>query len=149
MPTGLYFADKRINVGSNRWGFKPEVGVSKRFNRIYAEAFSGVWFYTDNNDYVSGKTLAQEPVFSFQVHGTYYFKNRMGLSLSGNWFKGGQTVINGIESGALLNNWRVGGTWTIPVAKGHSLKLQFHTGAFTASGYDYKLGLLAYQYVFF
>src|SRR3954454_13475668 len=47
VPTGLYYKEKRINLGSNRWAVKPEVGVSKRFKRVYVEAYSGVWFYTN------------------------------------------------------------------------------------------------------
>src|SRR4030095_10963569 len=35
VPTGLYLPSKRINIGSNRWAFKPEIGVSKRFGRFY------------------------------------------------------------------------------------------------------------------
>jgi hypothetical protein len=34
IPTGKYYSDKRINIGTNRWGFKPEIGVSKRFSHI-------------------------------------------------------------------------------------------------------------------
>jgi hypothetical protein len=32
VPTGLYYKDKRINIGAHRWAFKPEVGISRRFN---------------------------------------------------------------------------------------------------------------------
>src|SRR4029079_8901086 len=28
-PTGQYFGDKLVNVGTNRWAFKPEIGVSR------------------------------------------------------------------------------------------------------------------------
>jgi hypothetical protein len=42
----------------------------------------------------------------------------------------------------------LGATWSVPVAKGQSLKLQFHTGAFTESGYDYKTVQLVYQRIF-
>jgi hypothetical protein len=49
----------------------------------------------------------------------------------------------------LKDNWRVGGVWSVPFAKGHSLKLQLNFGAFTNSGLDYNMVLLAYQYVFF
>ena len=31
VPTGQYDPAKVINVGSNRWGFKPEVGLSRRW----------------------------------------------------------------------------------------------------------------------
>ena len=43
VPTGVYYAEKRTNIGSNRWSLKPEIGVSHRFKHFYVEAYSGVW----------------------------------------------------------------------------------------------------------
>ena len=149
IPIGTYYNDKRINAGSNRWAVKPEVGISKKFKNTYAEAFAGVWFYADNKDYLQGKTIEQDPVFSVQGHITRYFKKAMGISISGTWFNGGKTKVNGADAGDLLDNWRVGGMWIMPLGRGHAVKLQFHTGAFTSSGYDYDMVVLVYQYVFF
>ena len=149
IPTGIYHKDKRINIGTNRWGLKPEVGISKRINRIYAEAYAGVWFFTNNKQYLNTKKLTQDPVFSLQAHACYYFKNQMWLSINTTWFNGGTTKVDGVRAGDLLDNWRVGGTWSFPLGKGHSIKLQYHVGAFTATGYDYNAGIISYQYVFF
>jgi len=102
LPTGLYHADKRINTGSNRWALKPEVGVSKRCKQIYKEAYAGVWFYSDNNKYLVDKTLHQEPVFSVQGHVSYYFKNLMWVSINGNWFNSGKTLVDETSSGRLI-----------------------------------------------
>lgn len=148
VPTGLYYGEKRINIGSHRWGFKPELGVSKKIGRVYLETYSGVWFYTLNNNYLTSKKLSQYPVFNIQVHGAYYFRSLMWVSVNLLWFIGGQTKIDDVPQGALLNNWRVGATWGIPIARGQSLKLQFHVGVFTASNYNYRLATLAYQYMF-
>jgi hypothetical protein len=148
VPTGLYLKDKLINTGSHRWAFKPEVGVSKRFNRIFAEAYAGIWFYTNNHEYLIDKTLKQQPVIDAQAHASYYFKNRMWISINTTWFNGGQTSVNGVSKGNLLDNWRIGGTWSVPIAKGQSVKLQFHVGVFTTSGYDYDIVSLGYQYLF-
>lgn len=149
VPTGLYYKEKRVNLGSNRWAFKPEIGVSKRFKRVYAEAYSGVWFYANNTQFLVDKTLEQKPVFSFQAHLSYYFKNQMWLGVNGNWFNGGETIIDKAPSGDLRDNYRIGATWSVPFAKKHSLKLQFHAGAFTNTGYDYNIVLFGYQYIFF
>jgi hypothetical protein len=148
LPTGLYHSTRRINSGSNRFALKPEIGISKRIHRIYAEVYSGVWFYTVNNKYLGNKTLDQNPVFSLQTHISYYFKNMMWVSFNTTWFKGGKTIVNDISTGDKLDNWRAGATWSVPIAKGQSVKLQFHVGAFTEAGYDYNVVLLAYQYVF-
>src|SRR5436190_2169933 len=94
VPTGLYYRDKRINLGSNRWAIKPEVGVSKKFKRFYAEAYTGVWFYTHNDEFLTNKTLKQQPVLSLQAHVSYYFKNQMWIGVNGNWFNGGKTLVD-------------------------------------------------------
>jgi hypothetical protein len=148
IPTGLYYPSKLINIGSNRWGFKPEVGVSKRFDRIYVEAYTGIWLYTHNNDYLGGKTLTQDPLASIQAHVCYYFRNQMWLSVNGNWFSGGQAYVNNNPTAYDFDNWRVGASWSIPLARGQSIKLQYHSGAFTTNGYNYTAFSLAYQYVF-
>lgn len=148
-PTGVYYADKRINIGTHRWAFKPEVGVSRRFKHVYAEAYTGVWFYTRNNEYLVNKVQEQNPVFSVQAHASYYLKNNIWIGINGNWFNGGETRVDGLPTGDLKDNWRIGGTISVPFAKYHSIKLQFSTGAFTTTGLDYNLLSLGYQYVFF
>lgn len=149
IPTGLYFKDKRINIGANRWGFKPEIGISRKFSRLYIEGYTGIWLYTDNTKYLTTKTLEQEPVFSLQTHILYTINKKMWLGFNGNWFSGGQTKVDELPFGELHNNWRVGGTWSVALNSSHSLKLQFHTGAFTNTGYDYNIILLGYQFIFF
>jgi len=149
VPTGLYYKDKRINLGSNRWAVKPEIGVSKRFKHFYAEAYTGVWFYTNNDAFLTSKTLKQQPVLSLQTHISYYFKNQMWIGVNSNWFNGGKTLIDNISSGDLKDNYRMGATFSVPFAKKHSVKFQFHVGAFTNTGYDYNLYSIGYQYIFF
>jgi len=148
IPVGSYYPSKLINIGSHRWAIKPEIGISKRFERIYVELYSGVWLYTVNNKYLENKSLRQDPVVSFQGHFSYYFKNQMWVSINANWFNGGSTTVNDVNVGDLLDNWRLGGTWALPIARGQSIKLQVHVGAFTKSGYDYNMASLSYQHVF-
>lgn len=149
IPTGKYYDDKKINIGTNRWAFKPEIGVSKRFAHFYAEAYGGIWFYTNNNDYLNGKKLEQKPTYSLQGHASYYFKNNMWVGFNTNWFFGGKTVIDGVSDDSEIDNWRVGGTFSAPVAKGQSIKLQYHVGAYTNNGLNYYALTASYQYSFF
>jgi hypothetical protein len=149
VPTGIYYADKRINIGSNRWGFKPEVGISKRFKHVYAELYSGVWFYTKNEEFLGDKDLQQKPVLSFQGHASYYFKNQMWVGININWFNGGKTVIDDLPAGSVINSSRIGVTWSIPFSRSQSVKLQLNTGTFKDIGLNYDSVSLSYQYVFF
>lgn len=148
IPTGKYYGDKRINIGTNRWAFKPEIGISKRFSHVYAELYGGIWFYTDNNDFL-GKKLEQKHTYSLQGHASYYFKNNMWLGFNTNWFFGGKTIIDGVSDDSEIDNWRIGGTFSTPIAKGQSLRFQYHVGAYTNNGLNYYALTAAYQYSFF
>ncbi len=148
IPTGKYYGDKRVNIGTNRWGFKPEIGISKRFSHFYAEVYTGIWFYTDNDDFL-GKKMEQKPTGSLQAHASYYFNNGMWLGFNTNWFFGGQTIINNVAEASEIDNWRVGGTFSTPIAKGQSIRFQYHIGAYTNNGLNYYALTAAYQYSFF
>lgn len=148
IPTGKYYDDKRINIGNNRWAFKPEIGVSHRFAHFYAEMYGGIWFYTDNKNFM-GKKLEQKQTYSLQMHGNYYFKNNMWFGLNTNWFFGGETITDGIADDSAIDNWRVGATFSTPIAKGQSLRFQYHIGAYTNNGLNYYALTASYQYSFF
>jgi hypothetical protein len=45
-----YESDKLVNIGTNRWAVKPELGVSKTWGPLTLELMASVTFYTDNND---------------------------------------------------------------------------------------------------
>lgn len=149
VPTGIYYPDKRINIGTNRWGFKPEVGISKRFEHVYAELYSGVWFYTENNEFLGNNQLKQDPVVSFQGHASYFFKNQMWAGINVNWFSGGRTFVGQAPAGSIINSSRIGATFSMPLTKFQSLKFQFNTGTFKSVGLNYDSVSVGYQYVFF
>ena len=48
-PGGQYDSSKLLNVGTNRWSVKPEVGISKALGPLTLELVTGVKFYTDNH----------------------------------------------------------------------------------------------------
>lgn len=148
VPTGRYYDDKIINLGSNRWAFKPEIGVSRRFKNVYAEAYLGTCFYTDNTEYLTNKVLKQKPTVTLQGHASYYFKNQMWVGVNTNWYKVGETTIDGVVSSDLMNDWRVGATFSVPISKMQALRLQFHTGLMSNLGLNYDSVTLAYQLVF-
>lgn len=149
VPTGRYYSEKQINIGNNRWAFKPEIGISRRFTHVYAEAYLGVWFYTNNAEYLTDKVLSQKPTTTLQAHASYYFKNQMWVGINTNWSTIGKVAINGVPPGELFNDWRIGGTFSAPISKSQSLRLQIHTGLFANLGLNYDSLTLAYQYVFF
>jgi hypothetical protein len=146
-PTGQYDSSRLISFGSNRWSFKPEIGYSSIKGRWILELAAGVWLFTSNDDFFGGATQDQDPIGSFQGHISYNFKNRMWVALNANYYTGGRTTVNGTEKLDLQRNSRVGCTFSVPLARRHSLKMAAHTGAFTQVGADFDVVTLAYQFL--
>jgi hypothetical protein len=152
-PTGQYEQTRLINYGANRWGFKPEVGVSRRWGHWILDTYGGVWFYTANHEFFSknqfspGNVQTQNPIFAFEGHLSYDVKPKLWASLDGNFWHGGRTSLNGVQNpNTLQNNSRIGGTVSLPVSRHQSLKLSYSRGAYIRFGGRYDNVSIGWQY---
>ena len=94
-PTGLYRADKILNLGSDRWSFRPEIGVSYPFGRDQKwtfDAYANCYFYTDNTSYRGAEVLRQGPLPGFEGHISYTFGERVVASLDTRYSFRGDTI---------------------------------------------------------
>ena len=112
-PTGQYDSSKLINIGTNRWAFKPEIGIVHVMGRWAIDAYVGGWFFTDNTDFFGGLTREQDPILSTQFHVRYLFKPGLWAAIDGNFWNGGQTTVNGAVNDDEQRNSRVGLTVSI------------------------------------
>jgi hypothetical protein len=145
-PTGQYEPTRFINVGTNRWAFKPELGVSYPIGNWFTEAAAGVWFFTDNDNFSSGHRRSQEPLAAYQLHAGYSF--RPGLWLAGDYgyYSGGRTAVDGAAKDDRQSNSRIGLALSLPIARGWSAKLAYAKGAVVRVGGDFNIASIAVQY---
>jgi len=145
-PWGQYDDTKVVNIGTNRWSFKPAVGISKAIGSWTMELEAAATFYTDNNDFFGGKTLSQAPIYSLQGHLIYVFRSGIWASLDGTYFVGGRTTVDSMLNSDLQQNWRIGGTLAFPVDRQNSIKLYASSGVAARTGNSYDLIGVAWQY---
>jgi len=153
-PTGQYDSTKLINWGNNRWGFKPEIGMSRRWGHWVIDAYGGAWFYTANPVFFSKNqynpdliTQTQSPIGAFEGHLSYDVRPRFWASLDGNFWFGGKTSLNGVENSASqLQNSRIGGTVSVPVTKHQSIKVSYNNGAYIKYGGNFQNITFGWQY---
>jgi len=153
-PTGQYDPTRLINPGGNRWIFKPELGLSRRWGHWIVDAYGGVAFFTPNRDFFSRNqfsagtnTQSQKPVAAFEGHLSYDVRPRLWASLDTNFWRGGRTTLNGIESSASLqSNSRVGGTVSVPISFHQSLKFSYSRGAYVRFGGNFQTVSAGWQY---
>jgi hypothetical protein len=155
-PTGQYDPTRLINQGSNRWAFKPELGVSRRWGHWLVDGYGGVWFFTTNLEFYSHnqvfpgtRTQSEKPIGSFEGHLSYEVKNnpRFWFSLDGNYWRGGTTSLNGVENPLTIQgNSRIGATASVPFTNHQSVKVSYSDGAYIRFGGNYQNVSVAWQY---
>jgi hypothetical protein len=148
-PTGEYDGSKLINIGTNRWAFKPELGFSQPLGRWWLDVYAGVWFFTTNHDFFGGQTREQDPLAVVQGHVSYTFRPQLWLALDGTWYRGGSTTLDGVANADRQENTRVGLTLAVPVSRTHALKFGYAKGASTRVGSKLDTISVAWQFFWF
>jgi hypothetical protein len=145
---GQYDPTKLINLGANRWAFRPELGYSRRSGNWLLDAYVGIWFFTKNKEFFPGGAIqSQNPTTSFEGHVSYDFKPFLWVSFDGNFWFGGATSINGVSNPLTQQkSSRVGATASIPLTRHQSMKLSYNDGAYIRYGGNFQNLSLAWQY---
>jgi len=145
-PWGDYNNENVINTGSNRWTFKPEIGISNRWGRWSAEGAFAARLFTDNDNYKGNTTLQQDPLYQLQTHIIYDLPKGRWISLNGNYFWGGRTKKNGVRGDDRQKNSRIGVTFATPLNTQNSLKFFASRGVITSIGNDSDTYGVVWQY---
>jgi len=127
-PTGLYRANKILNLGAERWAFKPEFALSHPFGaeqKWQFEAYANVYFYTDNTSYHGREILRQEPLPGFEGHITYSFNNSLWASVDTRYSFRGTTFVNGVGQNNAQQNFVLGTEMNVSINARNSLLFEF------------------------
>ncbi len=96
-PTGDYMNDKLINLGTNRFTFRPQFGVVHTRGKWTLETTGYVTLYTDNTDFFNGHRLEQAPLYVINGHLIYTLRPAVWVSASAGYDHGGRSTVDGVE----------------------------------------------------
>lgn len=144
-PLGQYDSSKLLNVGTNRWSVKPELGVSKAWGPLTLELIPAITFFTNNNDFLGGKTLEQDPIYSLQGHLIYEFSPAFWAAFNSTYYVGGRTTVDG-EQGQEPENVRVGVTAALSLSRHQSIKFYGSTGVYNRTDNNFWALGIAWQF---
>lgn len=148
-PAGQYDPSKLINLGTNRWAIKPELGISYPVRGFDLDAYCGVWLFSANHNFFPGaQTRTQDPVTAVQGHASYTIRPRLWLAADITWYHGGTSSVNGISSLA-QNNSRAGVTLSLPIGSKQSIKIAYSTGTTSRAGTDFDTVGVVWQFAWF
>jgi hypothetical protein len=144
-PCGQYDPARAINLGTNRWSIRTDLGFSKALGPLTVDVTASATFYTDNDNFFGGQTLEQTPIFAGQANVSYDFGNDIWAAVGTTYYFGGRTTLNGDVSNVELGNARAGALLALPVSHHNSIKLSYSRGLYTRAGSDFSTAGVAWQ----
>ena len=151
-PTGSYHSSKILNLGSDRWSFKPEIALSHPFGpeqKWEFDTHANVYFYTDNTSYHGTEVLRQQPLPGFEGHISYSFTDKLWASLDTRYSFRGSTLVNGAPQDNPQQNFILGSEMNLALNPKNSLIFEFAKALIHRNGpavvgfsvkYDYTWG---------
>jgi hypothetical protein len=127
-PTGQYDPNKLLNLGSDRWSFKPEIALSHPFGpeqKWLLDAYANAYFFTDNTSYHGVQILRQEPLPGIEGHLSYSLINSLWASFDTRYSFRGSTLVNGENQNNSQQNFILGSEVNVSLNRRSSLVFEF------------------------
>lgn len=125
LPTGEYMDDKLINLGSNRYTIRPQLGVVRQLHQWTMELTGDVWFFTDNDSFYNGNELKQDPLYTIQGHVDYRFRPGLWASAGVGYGSGARSSINGVSKDDRRENFAWALSAGYPISRRLGIKLSY------------------------
>ncbi len=125
VPTGHYIDDRLLNLGSNRYTFRPQIGVVHTRNKWSFESTFATWLYTENDNFFSGNTLQQDPFYTLEGYVDYTFRPGLWAGAGLGYGLGAASKINGIDKNDQRENIGWEASLGIPLSKRVGIKLAY------------------------
>jgi hypothetical protein len=148
-PTGKYDPDKLLNLGSDRWSFKPQIAISHPFGREQkwqVDGYANAYFFTDNSAYRGREILRQEPLLGIEGHLSYSFTSDLWTSLDANYSFRGDTVVDGVDQQDSQKHLTIGTETSWSVTSRNSLVFVLAKSVMHDNAPDYKGVAVKYFY---
>ncbi len=131
-PVGEYSNQELLNMGSNTWKGKVEVGFDKGFGKFNIGWYNYLEFSQDNDDPFYGYTLQaldgdqeRDVVYWSELHLTYDVRDFLTVGFDYNYEKGGEASINGIVVEAEMETHTIGGTIAAMFSQNTQLAIRY------------------------
>ena len=135
-PIGQYDPVRLVNIGTNRWAVKPEIGASRAVGKWTLEGAAGVWLFTQNDQFSGALLRTQDPLGSLQAHVVRVLPHRTWLAGDLTFYTGGRSQVSGQDNSDYLGNSRLGASIGIALGRRQSVKISYFKGAVTRVGGD-------------
>ena len=145
-PTSDYNSDKLLNLGSNRWAVRTELGVSRAIGSWAVELIGNAWWFGTNDNFFGGNKLEQDPLYVAKGHLIYSFRPGLWVGFGLGYGRGGQSQVNGVSRATEQENFRFGLSAAYPFNRQHGIVGSFTHAQNSGAGAEFDAFSLRYQY---
>lgn len=146
VPVGQYDNTSLLNLSSNRWTIRTQLGISHTFTKWVIEAYGSIWLFTDNDNFLEGKHVDQRPLFTAKAHLIRLFGTGRWLGLDIGYGYGGKSIVDDVPATGQLDAFRFGLVFSTPLNSYHALKFSFASSFRIERGPDYDAYAIAWVY---
>jgi hypothetical protein len=125
LPTGHYEEDKLLNIGTNRFTIRPQLGVVHNRGKWSMELTGSAWIFTDNDDFFGNGELENEPLYALAGHVVYTFRPGLWLGGGAGYGWGAESTLNGVEKGDEKGNLVFGVSLGVPITPQWGIKFAY------------------------
>lgn len=125
IPWGQYYGERLINLGSNQWRIRPQLGVTHTRNKWTFELTGSFFWYSDNDDFFGGQHLENDILYAGQAHVIYTFKPGLWASVSTAYGDGADFYVNQVDQDLKVENWLSALSFGIPINRQNGLKFSW------------------------
>ncbi len=126
-PLGDYQDDRLINLSTNRWTFRPHIGLVHNWGNWSGEVTASAFLYTDNDDF--GATVAANRIPSMHpVPLVYSFRPGLWASFSAAYGGGGESTINGVSKNDRIEKTLLAASFGFPIDRRQGIKISLIRG---------------------
>ncbi len=125
VPLGEYFEEKLLNLSSNRYTIRPQLGVLHTRGPWSYELTGSIFFFTDNDNFFNGKALEQKPFYAAQAHIVRVFEPGVWGSLSAGYGQGGASKVNGVDKDDRREGFISALSFGVPLRPDQGLKFSY------------------------
>lgn len=150
VPSGQYNGNTLLNLGSDRWLFRPEIALSHPIGpkqKWQLDTYANCEFYTDNHSYHGTKVLSEQPLPGFEGHVSYSFSDKLWAALDTRYSLRGDTSINGVDQNDSQQNFIIGSELNLALNFQHSLVFEFAKALVHRNGTAYTGFTVKYNFV--
>ena len=124
-PFGKYDENKLLNIGQNRFIFRPQVGVVHNWGLWSYELTGSIFIFTNNNRFYNNQLKEQKAIFALLSHVIKRFRNKMWASVGGTYGLGGESIVEGLGLNDGYQDLLYSLSVSTPIGKTQAVKLVY------------------------